>query len=63
MKFICIALFSVPQPGVDVTLSHTARLYAGTGLTLTCTVTLDSHVDNGERVTTEWSGVQDIQED
>ena len=54
---------SVPQPGVDVTLSHTAPLYAGTGLTLTCTVTLDPNVDNGERVTTEWSGVQDIPEE
>ena len=54
---------SVPQPGVDVTLSHTAPLYAGTGLTLTCTVTLDPNVDNGERVTTEWNGIQDIQEE
>ena len=51
---------SVPQPGVDVTLSHTAPLYAGTGLTLTCTVTLDPNVDNSERITTEWSGIQDI---
>ena len=53
----------VPQPGVDVTLSHTAPLYAGTGLTLTCTVTLDPNVDNGERVMTEWSGLQDISEE
>ena len=52
----------VPQPGVDVTLSHTAPLYAGTGLTLTCTVTLDPNVDNGE-VMTEWSGLQDIPEE
>ena len=48
---------------MDVTLSHTAPLYAGTGLTLTCTVTLDPNVDNGERVTTEWSGLQDIPEE
>ena len=54
---------SVPQPGVDVTLSHIAPLYAGTGLTLTCIVTLDPNVDNGERVTTEWSGVQDLTEE
>ena len=54
---------AVPLPGVDVTLSHTAPLYAGTGLTLTCTVTLDPNVDNGERVMTEWSGLQDIPEE
>ena len=48
---------------MDVTLSHTAPLYAGTGLTLTCTVTLDPNVDNGERVMTEWSGLQDIPEE
>ena len=45
---------------MDVTLSHTAPLYTGTGLTLTCTMTLDPHVDNGESITTEWSGLQDI---
>ena len=54
---------TVPQPGVDVTLSHTAPLYAGIDLTLTCTVTLDTNVDNGEMVVTEWSGPQDIQEE
>ena len=48
---------------MDVTLSHTAPLYAGTGLTLTCTVTLDPNVDNGEKVMTEWSGLQDIPEE
>ena len=53
----------VPQPGVNVTLSYTAPLYAGTGLTLTCTVTLDPNVDNGERIMTEWSGLQDIPEE
>ena len=51
---------TVPQPGVDITLSHTAPLYAGTSLTLTCTVTLDPNVDNGQSVMTEWSGPRDI---
>ena len=55
--------FSVPQPGVNVTLNRTAPLYAGTGLTLTCTVTLDPNVDSGEMVMTEWSGLQDIPEE
>ena len=54
---------SVPQPGVDITLSHTAPMYAGTGLTLTCTVTLDPNVDNSEMVMTEWSGLQNIPEE
>ena len=48
---------------MDVTLSHTAPLYAGTGLTLICTVTLDPNVDNNERVMTEWSGLQNIPEE
>ena len=48
---------------MDTALSHTASLYAGTGLTLTCIVTLDPNVDNGESIMTEWSGLQDIQEE
>ena len=48
---------SVPQPDVDVTVSRTAPLYAGTSLALTCTVTLDPNVDNGENITTEWSDI------
>ena len=45
---------SVPQPGVAVTVNNTGTLYAGTGLTLTCTVTLDSSVDNSEHVRIDW---------
>ena len=48
---------------MTVTLNHTPPLYAGTGLTLTCTVTLDPNVNNGERVVTEWSGPRDISGD
>ena len=59
-KEYSIILSSVPQPGVDITLNHTSLLYAGSGLTLTCTVTLDPNVNNGERVMTDWSGLQDI---
>ena len=47
---------------VTVTLSHTPPLYTGINLTLTCTVTLDPNVDSGERVVTEWSGLQEIPE-
>ena len=53
-------LSPVPQPNVDVTLSRTAPLYTGGSLTLTCAVTLDPNVDNGEIVVTEWSGPRDI---
>ena len=45
---------------MDVTLSRSAPLYAGTSLTLTCTVTLDPNVNNNESVMTEWSGPQSI---
>ena len=51
------------MPVVTVTLSHTPPLYTGISLTLTCTVTLDPNVDSGERVVTEWSGLQDIPEE
>ena len=55
--------FLVPQPVVNVALNHTAPLYAGTNLTLTCTVTLDPNVNTNVSVMTEWSGLQDIPEE
>ena len=58
-----LLIHPVPPPDVTVTLNSTPPLYAGTGLTLTCTVTLDPNVDNGERVVTEWSGPRDISGD
>ena len=48
---------------MDITLSRTDPLYAGTSITLTCTVTLDPNVDSGESVITEWDGLQDIPEE
>ena len=48
---------------MTVTLNSTPPLYAGTGLTLTCTVTLDPNLNNGERVVTGWSGPRDISGD
>lgn len=50
----------VPGPEIDVTLSHDPPLYAGTGLTLICSVILDPSVDSGEKVVTEWRGHQNI---
>ena len=56
--------FSVPRPGVNVTLNHTAPLYAGTGLVLTCAVVLElDNMNNDKRVLTEWSGLEDIPEE
>ena len=45
---------------MDVSSSRTTALHAGTDLTLTCTVTLDSNVDSGESVVTSWSGPRAI---
>ena len=45
---------------MKVTANRTGPLYAGTGLSLTCTVTLDSNVDSGETVETSWNGTRTI---
>ena len=58
--YLILFLPPVPQPDVAITLSHTPPLYAGTSLTLTCTVTLDPNVNNNERVVTEWKGPRQI---
>ena len=63
MMYTCRHFPLVPQPGVDAILSRTAPLYAGTSLTLTCTVTLDPNVDSNVTVTTQWSGLQDLPEE
>ena len=54
------SFITVPAPDVIVTAAYTPPLYAGSSLTLTCNVTLDSNVDNNENVTTSWSGPSDI---
>ena len=54
---MCLLSPSVPQPDVTVTVNNTGTLYAGTGLTLTCTGTLDSSVDNDEHVSIDWSRI------
>ena len=55
-----IVILIVPAPAVDVTSSHTPPLYAGSSLTLTCTVTLDPNVNNDETITIQWIGPRDI---
>ena len=63
IKHLILFLPPVPQPDVAITLSHTAPLYAGTSLTLTCTVTLDPNVNNDESVVTEWNGPRQLEGD
>ena len=60
VKHLILFLPPVPHPVVAITLSHTPPLYAGTSLTLTCTVTLDPNVNNDEGVVTEWKGPRQI---
>ena len=40
--------------------NYTGMLFAGTGLTLTCTVTVDPTVDSNKDVILVWSGPRDI---
>ena len=48
-------MITVSVPDVVVTASNTTPLYAGSSLTLTCTVILDPNVDNDETITISWS--------
>jgi len=50
----------VLQPTVTISANRTAPLYAGTGLTLTCTVSLDSSVDSDVSVSVTWTGPRTI---
>ena len=47
----------VLPPDVTVSLNVSGALFAGTGLTISCTVTLDASVNNNENVSTDWSGL------
>ena len=47
---------TVPQPTVNITLNRTGDLYAGTPLTLTCSIQLNPAVDTTVMVTRMWRG-------
>ena len=49
---------SVPPPDVELYL-RPEPFYAGTTLTLTCTVSVDPNVNNNEKVVIEWTPAQD----
>ena len=55
-----LPLPSGPQPNVTISANHTAPLYAGTGLTLPCTVSLDSSVNTVVNVSVTWTGPMPI---
>ena len=48
--------FTVPQPTVSIAPNRTGVLYAGTPLTLTCSIQLNQAVDTTVMVTRMWSG-------
>ena len=45
----------VPQPNVTVSLNPSHPLYAGGTVTISCTVTIDPHINNNERVSIRWN--------
>ena len=50
----------MPQPIAAITRDRTGILYAGTSVTFTCNVTLDSSVDALESVSIQWTGPRAI---
>ena len=59
---LCVYVYSltVPVPDVVTTPSRTTPLYAGTSVTLTCTMTLHPNVDSDESVTMGWVGPRSL---
>ena len=53
---INLIFLTVPPPTVSVTLNRTGILYAGTPLTLTCSIQLNPAVDTTVVVARMWSG-------
>ena len=54
---ITVTLHTVPQPTVSITPNRTGVFYAGTPLTLTCSIQLNPAVDTTVMVNTTWSGL------
>ena len=51
---------TVPQTSVVVSYNQTGPLFAGTTLTLACTLSTNYGIDNDEAVSTHWSGLDHI---
>ena len=45
----------VPRPNVTVSLNQLYPVYAGSGVTISCTVAIDPHINNNERVSIHWN--------
>ena len=52
---------SVPPPNVEIISLRPEPLYAGTTLTVSCTVSVDDSVNNNEMVVMEWNTSQGSQ--
>ena len=59
-SFVLYTYLEVPVPQVSISPNHTTPLYVGTGLTLTCTATIQSNMMSDVVITAEWSGPRDI---
>ena len=53
---LCNLFYTVPQPTVNITPNRTGVLYAGTPLTLTCSIQLNPAVNTTVMVNRMWSG-------
>ena len=58
--YVYVYSLSVPIPDVVTTPNRTTPLYAGTSVTLTCTMTLHPNVDSGESVGMGWVGPRSL---
>ena len=50
----------MPQTSLVVSYNQSGPLFAGTTLTLTCTLSTNYGIDNDEAVSTNWSGLDHI---
>ena len=50
-----LILLLVPRPNVTVSLNQSHPLYAGSSLTVSCTVAIDPHINNNDRVSIDWN--------
>ena len=60
IQLCSLSFFTVPQPSVAISTNSTSPLFAGYGLTFTCTVSLHSSVDTDVSVSVTWTGPRPI---
>jgi len=52
----CTYLFTVSQPNITISHNRSGILYAGTSLTLSCSIQLSSSVDTNVNISHKWTG-------